>query len=350
MMNNVYAVIMCGGKGERLWPLSTEQRPKPFLPLWNGKSFFQQTVQRIEKIVPKERIFAVLSPQHLQAARTQTPHLAGENYIVEPEGKNTAACIGLASLYLERINPQAVMLVLPADHYIVEEDKFISALVKGVQFLTAKDCIVTLGITPSRPETGYGYLETGKECAPGVFEMLSFREKPAQAEAETFIARNCFLWNSGIFISKNALIQSLICRFMPELWRALCRIREGLNKANTAEILKEEYGKLNSISIDYGVLEKTKDCVAVAAGFTWDDVGDWTAFARIKQAEPAGNVAMGKHKAVDTQNCIVYSADIPVTTVGVSDLVIVAANGEILVCSRRQAGRIKELLNRPGGE
>lgn len=347
-MDNVYAVIMCGGKGERLWPLSTEQKPKPFLSLWGGKSFFQQTVERIQKVVPKERIFAVLSPQHLNEARSQAPHLAGENYIVEPEGKNTAACIGLAALYLERINPQAVMLVLPADHYILEEDKFVSTLVKGVEFLTKKDCVVTLGITPKRPETGYGYLEIGKECAPCVFEVVNFLEKPAQTEAETFIARGCFLWNSGIFIWKNSLLQSLICRYMPEHWRALCRIREGFNKENAAEILKEEYKKLKSISIDYGVLEKTRDCVAVAAEFVWDDVGDWTALARIKQAEPDGNVSVGKHRAVDTQNCIVYSPDIPVTTLGVSDLVIVSVNKEILVCSRQKAAQIKELLNRPG--
>ncbi|MFH1245491.1 MAG: sugar phosphate nucleotidyltransferase [Candidatus Omnitrophota bacterium] len=347
MLDNVYAVIMCGGKGERLWPLSTEQKPKPFLSLWGGPSFFQQTVERIQKVVPKERIFAVLSPQHLNEARLQAPHLAQENYIVEPEGKNTAACLGLASLYLERINPQAIMLVLPADHYILEEDKFIAALTRGVEFLAVKDCVVTLGITPKRPETGYGYLEIGKECAPGVLEALNFLEKPAQAEAETFIARGCFLWNSGIFIWKNSLIQTLICRYMPEHWRALCRIRESFKKENAAETLKEEYRKLKNISIDYGVLEKARDCVAVAAGFTWDDVGDWTALARIQKALPAENVSIGKHQTVDTQNCIIYSPDIPVTTFGVSDLVIVSANKNILICSRQKAARLKELLSRP---
>ena len=341
-MDNVYAVIMAGGRGERFWPLSTEERPKPYLCLFGEKTLFQATVERITPFIPEERIFSVLSRQHLTKALEQVPTLPEKNYIIEPEGKDTAACIGLASLYLERLDPEAITVVLPADHYISANEEFISALKQGIEFLKKRDCIVIIGIKPTKPETDYGYLEIGKELTPGIFEVVKFLEKPALAEAKEFLARG-YWWNSGIFIWRNAFIQSLICRFMPELWRALSRIRESLGKENAETILKMEFARLQKISIDYGVLEKAEERVAVLAKFSWDDVGNWTALSRIKKEE-FGNISIGQHKAIDTQNCIVYANDAPITTLGVSDLVIVSANNKVLVCSKERAQELKKLL------
>ena len=342
-MDNVYAIIMAGGRGERFWPLSTEERPKPYLCLFGEKSLFQATVERITPFIPEERIFPVLSRQHLALAWEQVPTLPKSNYIIEPEGKDTAACIGLASLYLAKLDPEAIMVVLSSDHYISNNEEFISALKQGIEFLKNKDSIVTIAIKSTRPETDYGYLEIGKELAPGIFEVVKFLEKPSPTEAKEFFSCG-YWWNSGIFIWRNCLIQSLILRFMPDLWRVLLRIRESIGKQDEEAVLKIEFAKLQKVSIDYGVLEKAEDKVAVLAKFYWDDVGNWAALSRIKKEE-FGNVSIGEHKAIDTQNCIVYANDAPVTTLGVSDLVIVSANNKILVCSKKRAPEIKKLLN-----
>jgi len=342
-MDNIYAVIMAGGRGERFWPLSTEERPKPYLCLFGGKTLFQETVERISSFISKERIFPVLSRQHLTLAKQQAPTLPQKNYIIEPEGKDTAACIGLASIYLERLDPEAITVVLPSDHYISNNEEFISTLKQGIEFLKAKDCIVIIGVRPTRPETDYGYLEIGKELSPGIFEVVKFLEKPTLIEAKEFLTDR-YWWNSGIFIWRNSFIQSLILRFMPNHWRALCRIRESIGKQNEETMLKTEYQKLEKVSIDYGVLEKAEDKVAVLAKFCWDDVGNWTTLSRIRKGK-SGNVSMGKHKAIDTQNCIVYANDAPITTLGVSDLVIVSANNNVFVCSKKRASEIKKLLN-----
>ena len=343
-MDNVYAIIMAGGRGERFWPLSTEERPKPYLCLFGEKTLFQATVERITPFIPEERIFPVLSRQHLALAKQQAPTLPESNHIIEPEGKDTAACIGLASLYLERLDPEAITVVLPADHYISNNEEFISTLKQGIEFLKNKDCIVIIGIKPTRPETDYGYLEIGKELTPGVFEVVKFLEKPSPTKAKEFLTDR-YWWNSGIFIWRNSFIQSLICRFMPELWRTLLRIRESIGKQDEEAVLKMEFAKLQKVSIDYGVLEKAEERVAVLAKFYWDDVGNWTALARIKKAEVLGNISIGEHKAIDTQNCIVYAHDAPITTLGVSDLIIVSANNKVLVCSKERAQEIKKLLN-----
>jgi len=341
-MDNVYAIIMAGGRGERFWPLSTEEKPKPYLRLFGEKSLFQATVERITPFIPEERIFPVLSRQHLSKALEQVPTLPKSNYIIEPEGKDTAACIGLASLYLEKLDPEAITVVLPADHYISNNEEFISGLKQGIEFLKNKNRIVIIGIKPTRPETDYGYLEIGKELGPGIFEVNKFLEKPVLAKAKEFLARE-YQWNSGIFIWRNFLIQSLILRFMPELWRALSRIRESIGKQDEEDVLKMEYKKLEKVSIDYGVLEKAEDKVAVLAKFCWDDVSNWAALSRIKKEE-FGNVSIGEHKAIDTQNCIVYTNGTPITTLGLSDLVIVSANNKILVSSKERAHQIKKLL------
>ena len=343
-MDNIYAVIMVGGRGERFWPLSTEERPKPYLRFFGEKTLFQATVERINPFIPKERIFPVLSRQHLTLAKQQAPTLSQRNYIIEPEGKDTAACIGLASLYLERLDPKAIMVVLPSDHYISNNEEFISTLKQGIEFLKNRDCVVIIGIKPTRPETDYGYLEIDKELSPGIFEVVKFLEKPTLREAKEFLASR-YWWNSGIFIWRNCFIQSLILRFMPDLWRALSHIRESIGKQNEEDVIKTEYQKLEKVSIDYGVLEKAEDKMAVLAKFCWDDVGNWTALSRIKKAKAQGNVSIGEHKAIDTQNCIVYANDVPITTLGVSDLVIVSANNNVFVCSKKRASEIKKLLN-----
>lgn len=343
-MDNVYAVIMAGGRGERFWPLSTEERPKPYLCFFGEKTLFQATMERITSFIPKERIFPVLSRQHLALAWEQVPALPKKNYIIEPEGRDTAACIGLASLYLERLDPEAIIVVLPADHYISNNEEFISTLKQGIEFLKNRDCVVIIGIKPTRPETNYGYLEIDKELSPGIFEVVKFLEKPTLREAKEFF-KGRYWWNNGIFIWRNSFVQSLICRFMPELWRALLHIRESIGKQDEEAVLKMEFAKLQKVSIDYGVLEKAEERVAVLAKFYWDDVGNWTALSRIKKAEAQGNVSIGEHKAIDTQNCIVYANDAPITTLGVSDLVIVSVNNNVFVCSKKRASEIKKLLN-----
>lgn len=348
MTNNVYAIIMAGGRGERFWPLSTEAKPKPFLRFMGDKTLFQATVERLGHFISEDRLLPVLAEQHLALAREQVPHIPERNYIVEPIGRDTAACLGLASLYLEQMDPTAVMLVLPADHYIQDEGEFISCLKTSIAFLSRENRIVTIGIRPTRPEVGYGYIEAGSELAPGVDRVTRFVEKPSIAKAREYVAKPNYYWNSGMFIWRNNLIQSLLSRFMPDHWRVLDKIRQSIGTVREKATVEREYEKLEKISIDHGVLEKTEDIAVVPAKFRWDDIGNWAALTRLGAVDGRDNFCLGKHIVSDAKNCVVYSPELPIAAFGVSDLVIVAANDRLLVCSKDVAPQLKKLVREHG--
>lgn len=366
MIEKFYAVIMAGGRGERFWPLSSEALPKPFIPLLGpapcsgrqpglkGKTMIQETVERIKLLIPEKRMLVVLSRDHLPIAQQQLPEIPIENFIVEPFGKDTAACIGLASLYIGKKDKAASVVVLAADHVINEREAFCETITHSLKFLTSNDYIITIGIKPTRPETGYGYIELGEKLE-NVGNRLFYRvgrfiEKPTVSVAAHFLDSGQHYWNSGMFIWRNTTIQQSLSLYMPQLWNGLMHISQSIGSAEEKVVIEREFSKFKKISIDYGVLEKSNQVAVVPANFSWDDVGTWTALERVHGLDKSENVIVGKHVGIDTRNCIVFGQNQLVATLGVRDLVIVQAEGKILVCSKEKAPFLKEIVHMVEGE
>ena len=354
MTNKCYAVIMAGGRGERFWPLSKKTLPKPFIPLLKKETMIQETVERIKPLIPEERIIIVLSQDHFPVAQQQLPEIPVENFVIEPFGRDTAACIGLASLYIGRRDKDACMIVLAADHLIADREAFFSTVTASLKFLATDDYIVTIGIKPTRPETGYGYIELGEMLGSidneSFFRVKKFVEKPRLSTASDYLQSDRYCWNSGMFIWKNATIQKSLSLYMPELWNGLMRIDECLRSEKEEEVIEKEFSQFERVSVDYGVLEKSSQVVVIPASFNWDDVGTWTALERVYGLDESDNVVVGKHVGRDTHGCIIFSQDQLVATLGVKDLVIVQAKDKILVCHKEKAPYLKEIVRLIEGE
>lgn len=344
-MDEVYAVIMAGGKGERFWPLSAEAHAKPFIRLLGARTLLQQTVDRCRPLVPDSRILVVLGREHLGLAREQLPRLRPEQFVVEPMGRDTAPCIGLAAL---RVPPEAVMIVLPADHYIPEREKFLETIAGAVEIAAQGPYLVTLGIRPTRPDSNFGYILVGQEAVSAgnlsAYLACRFTEKPDEATAIRYLEEGRYFWNCGIFIWRARTIQEALGAHLPELWHGLEALRSTLGTPAEASALRRLYAPLTPISIDYGVLEKATNILVIPAQFLWDDVGNWSALARLLPADAKGNSVVGNHVGLDTEGCVIYSRRQLVATLGVRDLVIAAAGGRLLVCSKARAKDLKRLL------
>ena len=342
-----YALVLAGGKGERFWPWSRSSEPKQFLSLTGTRSLIQLTWDRLHNIFAPENIFVATGQALIPLVQKHLPRLPLENIFVEPTGRNTAPCIGLAALHLQKMDPQAVMLVLPADHLIVNKKVFQHCLQQCLALAAEKDFLITIGIKPTRPETGYGYIEkkeTPWRGKSGVYRVNKFVEKPDRIKAQEFLAAGNFYWNSGIFAWKTKLILAKIQEYLPALDRGLKEIEPHLGTAHEEEALAQLFPALPDVSIDYGVMEKEKNVLMVEGNFDWDDLGSWTALAKQFHKKGEANVSKGQHLGIATKDCLVYAEDTLVATLGVSDLVIVQSNGVVLVCSMDRAQEIKDLV------
>jgi mannose-1-phosphate guanylyltransferase len=341
MNKSAYAVILAGGKGERFWPLSTAEYPKPFLKFFSVQSLLQQTFDRARRLVPDENIFLVVGEQHEQWSRDQLPALQENNLLLEPEGRDTSAAIGFASLHLPS---DALMLILPADHLIPDTDAFVNTMRVGVEFVLSNNAVATFGIRTIRPETNYGYVKASPENLgthdAQVFRAEKFIEKPDHERAEKFFHDPLYYWNSGMFLWQVSTIQELIAKHLPDLWDALNQIIQEVDR----EVARRKYSELQRISIDFGVMEKADNVVVIPASFAWDDVGTWNSLFRILPPNEEGNLVQGESVSLDTTNSIVYSENGLIATAGLKDVIIVQKNGKTLVCTRQYADRLKELL------
>lgn len=344
-ITHAFVVVLAGGRGERFWPLSTGSQPKAFLRLVGSESLLQATVRRVRLLVPWAQILVVANRAHADLVREQLPELPGANLLLEPVGRDTAAAIGFASLHVERLDREAVMAVLPADHHVPDEEAFAAVFERALELVQLRPSwVVTLGIAPTRPEIGYGYLEVGEALVdlPGAFHVRRFLEKPDLETAEGFLREGRHYWNSGVFLWRNATIQGLLSRCMPTEWDGLCRIREAWGDD---VVLAKEFSAFKGISIDYGVLEQMKGAVGmIRAAFAWDDLGSWDALARVLPAEEHGNVVVGEARCLDTSGSVIVSTGKPVAAVGVSDLIVVATQDGILVCSKGRSEELKRLV------
>ncbi|HEY5562301.1 MAG TPA: mannose-1-phosphate guanylyltransferase [Clostridiaceae bacterium] len=346
----IAVVIMAGGKGERFWPKSRIKLPKQLLCLTDdGKSMIQLTVERLKTLVAVANIYIATGQEYASIISEQLPQVPTENIIVEPMGKNTAACIGLAAIHVHKKDPEAVMIVLPSDHLIKEEEKFIKSLNFAVDVAERGENIVTIGINPTYAETGYGYINFKDEIEEHngikLLKVEKFVEKPNLVTAEEYLATGKYLWNSGMFIWKVSTILSDIKKFMPNLYKALEEIKKHLDGADVEELLYKVYSTLESISVDYGILEKSDSIMMIAGDFGWDDLGVWSSLDRIRKTDVNGNVIEGNVINLDTMNCIIEGSNKLIATIGLEEIVIVDTEDAILICKKDRCQDIKTLLN-----
>ncbi len=343
-------LIMAGGVGSRFWPLSRKDRPKQFLNLVDkDRSMIQATVNRISKLTDHSNIFIATSQEYVEKMQEHLPEIPVENLTVEPMRRNTAACIGLAALYIENKDPEGVMVVLPADHLIIDEKRFLDTVEAAVKVAEEGDNLVTIGIEPNHPETGYGYInydqKYGEVDGHEVFEVKAFTEKPNRDQAERFLEAGTYLWNSGMFVWKVSTIRKMIELHMPKLHEGLERMKEAIGTDQEVDVLKNEFKKLDDISIDYGIMEKAEDIYVIPGSFGWDDIGSWPALERVQKRDKQGNIITGHHIGIDTKNTIVHGNGKIITTVGLKDIVIVDTEDAILICDKKRAQEVKEVRN-----
>ena len=335
---------MSGGRGTRFWPASRSRKPKQFLRITGQQTLVQQTFERLQPLFSRHDIFFVCSSQYSQLLVEQIPGLREEQIIVEPAARNTAPCIGLAAHHLQERFGDEVMAVLPADHTIGDTEAFQKALA-AAGTVAQEDRLVTLGIEVTRPATGYGYIEIGSPLGLfsgfEAFQVRSFREKPDLETAQNYLRDRNHYWNSGIFVWKTSNILEEINSTQPELGSVLQRIA----KSQDQEERKRLFESLESLSVDYAVMEKSRRVTVIPVGFKWDDVGDWHALFDLLPSDREGNHTNTTLVPLDTQNCLGYSTGGKlIALVGVQDLVVVDADGVLLVCHRERTQEINDLL------
>ncbi|MBN1487657.1 MAG: mannose-1-phosphate guanylyltransferase [Anaerolineae bacterium] len=350
MTEHLYALIMAGGGGTRLWPLSRREHPKQMLTLFGNRTMFQVAVDRLRPLLPPERIFVVTAERQVAPLSSQVPDLPTENFIVEPMGRGTASCIGLSALHIRQRDPDAVMAVLTADHVILKEDVFRDVL------LAAQECarqgyLMTLGIQPTEPSTGYGYICQGEvlDSVEGFdcFQVERFTEKPDTETALKFLEAGNYVWNSGMFIWSVQHILEEIHTLMPGLHGSLEKLATVLNTPDYATTLNSIWPLLHKETIDYGIMEKAQKVAVLPVDLGWSDVGSWASVMVLHNSDETGNVQVGESMLIDTENTMIFSSGNRfVATVGVKDLVIVDTPDALLVVPREQAQRVRDIVSR----
>ncbi|MCO5067620.1 MAG: sugar phosphate nucleotidyltransferase [Kiritimatiellae bacterium] len=348
MGDHRYAVILAGGRGERFWPLSRAARPKQLLALVGNRPLLAQAVERLEGLVPPERVLVLTNADLVQASREAAPELPPANIIGEPVGRDTAPAVALATALVKARDPKGVFAILTADHVMGDLPHFRETLAAGMDIAESGDYLVTIGIQPNEPSTGFGYIEQGDDFSTvrGIpFKRVRrFVEKPDRATAESYLASGRFAWNSGMFVWSVASIQSALQKYHPELGSKIDEWALAAVQPNFAELLAQSFATVRKISIDYAVMEKADNIVVAAGTFAWDDVGSWPALERHFPADSAQNVLIGDATAVASAQNIVYSQGRLTALVGVKDFIVVQAEDATLVCHRDHAQNIKELL------
>lgn len=338
------ALIMAGGKGERFWPKSRKNLPKQFLSLTgDGKTMIQLTVERILPLVDYDGIFIATNKDYKHLVMEQLPQIPEENILCEPVGRNTAPCIGLGAAHIQKKFGDAVMFVLPSDHLIKYVAMFREDLEDAAKIAEQGDNLVTIGITPSYPETGYGYIKINDKRFGRGYGVDRFVEKPDLEAAKEYIASEKYLWNGGIFIWKASTILDNMKQHMPQTYAGLIRIQNAIGTPDEEATLKNEFEQFKSESVDYGVMERAKNIYLVMSTFDWDDVGSWLAIERLQHGDEFGNVIKGSVVSYDTKNTIIQGDKKLIATIGVEDMIIVDTEDAILICEKNSAGNIKKI-------
>jgi len=342
----IFAVIMAGGVGSRFWPRSKEKTPKQLLKIFGESTMIQATVDRLEGLVESENIFVITNKIQRPEIIKQLKHVPEENIIEEPFGRNTAACIGLASVLVQSKDKDAVTIILPADHIIKEKDKFHDTLKTAADFAYESGGLVTIGITPSRPETGYGYIQIEeKPVKDNIYKVYTFAEKPNYATAVRFLNSGDFLWNSGMFIWRTDSILDQIQIHMPDLYSGLEDIKKGIGTAALGKIISSVYGQLRNISIDYGIMEKSDKVYLTKGNFSWSDVGSWEEVYQLTAKNEDGNAIEGNVYVEKTVDSYVHSPGKFTAVIGAENLIIINTDEALLVCRRDNSQDVKKVVD-----
>lgn len=342
-------VVMAGGRGERFWPRSRLHYPKQLLNLAGEASLLQQTVARIQPLTVNERIMVVTNRDYTDIVREQLPFLPDRNILAEPESRNTAPCIALATAYIRRFFPEEdpLLAILPSDLLIADSPEFQRVLRAGLAFSekTADGSGIIYGARPTRPETGFGYIQPGDrvatESGAPLYRVLSFHEKPDHEDAVKYLTNGGYLWNGGIFIWRLSRLLTEFQTRLPGLARRFESFSDWIGTPAEAERLGQLYSRINPVSFDQGILEQAQKLLVIPAGYAWEDLGAWSALGRIGQPDAEANVIEGEHIAIDTRGCIVYSPQKFIAMLGVQDLIVVESEEILLVCNKEKAQDIK---------
>lgn len=340
------ALIMAGGRGERFWPRSRVNLPKQFLSLTDdGKTMIQLTVERINPLVALEDVYIATNSMYKDLVLEQLPGLPEENILCEPVARNTAPCIGLGAAHISKKYEDAVMFVLPSDHLIKSNERFVQVLQSAAETAEAGENLVTIGIKPNYPETGYGYIKyADNDKYIEAFRVERFVEKPDYDTAVTYLNDGHYLWNSGMFVWKISTIINNFCCHMPDTFKSLQVIKGSIGTEKEIAVLEENFPLCEATSIDYGVMEKAKDIYVLSGDFGWDDVGSWLAIERIKQTDDNQNVLTGNVIAVNTKNTTIEGKDKLIAAVGLENIIVVDTDDATLICDKKHSGEIKKIL------
>jgi mannose-1-phosphate guanylyltransferase len=350
-MEHTYAVIMAGGGGTRLWPISRKKHPKHVLPLLGERTLFQSSLDRLEGFIPAERILVVTTSNQAEELKQQAPQLSQGNFLIEPQPRGTASVVGLAAVVINKIDPEAVMVVLTSDHFIRNDDLFRQVMQTAVQ-VARKDYLVTLGISPTFPATGYGYIKRGaalrKKFNYPIYHVLQFIEKPSEEKARLMLANGDHSWNSGMFIWRTDLILDEFARQMPELKARLDRIGAAWGGTEQNGVLQSEWPQIKPETIDYGIMEHANNvAVLPAGGLDWSDVGSWDSLFDVFLPDEHGNLAVNsEYMGLETHDTLVYSKEKKLmVTIGVENLIIIDSGDALLVCRRDKAQQVRQVID-----
>ncbi|HWR99323.1 MAG TPA: mannose-1-phosphate guanylyltransferase [Prolixibacteraceae bacterium] len=346
-----YCVIMAGGIGSRFWPLSTADRPKQFIDILGiGKTLLQLTFERFNRIIPAENVYVVTSEKYRDLVMEQLPQLNESQVLLEPLRRNTAPCIAYATYKILSVCPTAKIVVSPSDHLILKEDLFLNEIEKGLQFAGEKEVLVTLGIQPSRPETGYGYIQVSEKLEYNLFDNLfkvkTFTEKPDRAMAQVFVDTGEFYWNSGIFVWSALAIQNAFEKYLPDLNTIFDNGKKLINTPDECFFINKTYSECPNISIDYGVMEKADNVYVLTADFGWSDLGTWGSLYENHPLDKHGNAVSGSRIFLyETEGCIVNLPEEKITVIeGLKDYIVVESGKILLICKKDDEQQIRQFV------
>lgn len=342
--NKLCAVIMCGGSGTRFWPASRKKTPKQFLRLNETSSLIQETVKRLEGLIPNERIFLLAAESHKEYLERHLPDIPTDNYILEPSARNTGPALALAARRLESISPDLIMAALPADHAIKDVKGFCNTLEIAAKHAVSGESIVTIGIKPDAPETGYGYIEIGENVSETVRSVVQFVEKPKLKKAQEYLESGRYVWNAGIFVTRVDVLSEGFRKYEPAIYKNIWEKVPAWGNPGHDSLLRDIYPKLNKVSIDFAIMEKAESVTCVPAQFDWNDLGSWNALEKYWGQDKQGNSANTKYYAIESKGNIISGTGRDIALIGVEDMIVVERGDVVMICKKERSQEVKEMI------